>query len=179
MNDERWIVACHEAGHAVVALVLGGRCDGLALSADGEGGLAQCCELLGDRVAYVDAAGNAAEYLAKRNDAPELPIQRSQVAVDEITAELPMVLVMASERPVGHLRRYVSDERSIALWAIAGHEGNPESWAGRVARVHRTASEIVERNADQILAVARALYVAGKLNGDEIKSLYEGSKCPT
>ncbi|MEZ6130524.1 MAG: hypothetical protein R3C59_17700 [Planctomycetaceae bacterium] len=65
MNDVRWLTAIHEAGHAISAIVQGGRCLGLVLYAGDKSGQASIDELLPDRLAYAIASGPAAERLTE------------------------------------------------------------------------------------------------------------------
>lgn len=179
MKTDRWIVACHEAGHAVSTIVLGGRCDGVALL-DDMSGLCQSFELLGDREAYCIAAGPAAEPLAEQYPVPEFTPPESRPTVDEIES-LPICqtapfLAAQMARSEADRKYGPSDDRRIALWAIEGREDQPEVWAGRVAHAHRIAADIITQNADSIVRVASALFKTNSLSGPEVTALFERSK---
>jgi hypothetical protein len=174
MMPDRWRTACHEAGHAVAAVVLGGKCLGVVLY--GDGGQAQLDELLGNRNAFAVAAGPVAERLAEQFPAPATPPAETRVlSVDEIEA-LP---VCASAPFLGcQLARTAqdrkggdSDARSLALWAVTGNEDAPETWAKRVEFARRVADEIVQANAAAIIRVGESLFVYGSLSRDEINQL--------
>lgn len=176
--NERWQTACHEAGHAIASIVLGGKAHGVVLFPGG-GGQAQIDELLADRLAYSIAAGPAAERLAKEHPAPtESPVESILLSVDEVEA-LPVFAsapYIACQMARSHEDRKNSatDAQILAHWAIRGCEDVPEAWAGRVAHAHRMAAEIVRRNAESIVRVARALFVAGSLSEIQILNQMEG-----
>lgn len=169
--SERWVAALHEAGHAVAVFQLGGRCEGIVVTGHGTGG----CTfggLLGDRAAFAVAAGQAAETLAGQHDPPpvdaiespaELPVDAAGLRCD--------FLVREANRQPGDRWTHPSDDQSLARWAIAGRESEPESWPRRVRFAKRVAAEIVERNAERILRVASELYRLGRLTGDDIDKL--------
>ena len=169
-TNDRWVVAVHEAGHGVAGVELGGRCVGLALTSDG-GGIAGVPDLHGDRHVFMVAAGPAAEYLATEYDAPELPVVEPTAPVEDTTddfaAEWFEHAIAKSEK---HPQFCVSDDRTIALWAITGREDDPDSWSRRVQFAKRIAGEIVEANVDKIVRVAEALFIRGRLSRDEVSS---------
>ncbi|HUP82409.1 MAG TPA: hypothetical protein VM260_27900 [Pirellula sp.] len=172
MTNNYWLVSCHESGHAIGSIVMGGRCDGLLLSADG--GQAHCLDLIGDRNAFMVACGPAAESLSEKFDAPECtPVPFEAIANNPPeTASRDFALWCGVADISGINRKCVSDSRVLALWAIE-REDEPESWARRIEFVHRVAAEIVDKNMAKILRIARALYQRGVLTGTEIKQLYE------
>jgi hypothetical protein len=178
MKSERWISACHEAGHGIASLVLGGKCFGLALYDGGQSGQASISELDANRYAFAVAAGPAAERLAEEYPAPNCtPAESRTLTVDEIES-LPVrktspYLAAQLARTSDDRKDGPSDDRLIALWAIGGHEDQPDSWAGRVAHAHRIAADIVQRNATAIVAVATELYMRGSLCGPEVLSISE------
>lgn len=177
MKTNRWQVALHESGHAVSTIVMGGRCDGVALL-DDTSGLCQSSELLGDREAFCIASGPAAEILAEEYPAPNCtPAESRTLTVDEIES-LPICktapfLATQLARTESDRTDGPSDDRRIALWAISSHEDQPELWARRVVRAHRIAADIVQRNATAIAAVATELYMRGSLCGPEVLSISE------
>jgi hypothetical protein len=178
MKTERWKIALHESGHAVSAIVRGGRCDGVALL-DDDSGLCQTGELLGNRDAYCIAAGPAAERLAEEYPAPDCtPPESRTLTVDEIE-QLPLfdtarLVACQMAKTADTRRKFSSDDRLLAEWAISGNESDPESWAGRVAYAHEMAAEIVRHNAATIARIAEQLFVRGSLAESEVKTLFEG-----
>jgi hypothetical protein len=175
MTSERWNTAVHESGHAVSAIVLGGRCKGLILLDDGTSGCAELEEILGNRQAYATAAGPAAERLASEYAPPEEPVKEQSVTVDNFEDaplfESSPYLTVQLARTAETRKIHKSDNRLIAEWAIGGNEDQPETWAERVAHCHQMAAEIVERNAAKIIRVAERLFVRGCLNEREILEL--------
>jgi hypothetical protein len=173
MSGERWRIACHESGHAVAAIELRGRCDGLLIDADG--GQAHINQLCGDRLAFAIAAGPAAEHLAGEHQAPDVEpaplasVVSEQPSLLSVDRDFALACQMADVPGIG--RRSPSDSRFIAEWAIGGREDAPELWAGRVAFAKRVASQIVEKNGSQIVALASALFIRGRLTGAEIVNL--------
>jgi hypothetical protein len=180
MKSDRWVIACHEAGHAVSTIVLGGRCDGVALL-DDTSGLCQSLELLGNREAYCIAAGPAAERLAEEYPAPDCTDSESRtLTVDEVES-LPICktapfLAAQMARSEADRKYGPSDDRRIALWAIEGREDQPEVWAGRVAHAHRIAADIITKNAAAVVRVASALFKTNSLSGPEVTALFERPK---
>lgn len=171
MTGERWTAAIHEAAHAVAAIELGGRVEGLVVTTHGTGG---CTfdRLLADRAAFAVAAGSIAEHLAGQHTPPpvdavepvvELPAGASGRGFDFLSRE--------ANRQPGDRWTHPSDDQSLARWAIGGREDDPESWAGRVAFAKRVATQIVERNADRIVLVATELYRHGRLTEIDINNL--------
>tara|TARA_R110002049_G_scaffold47902_1_gene138362 strand:- start:53790 stop:54344 length:555 start_codon:yes stop_codon:yes gene_type:complete len=176
-SDHRWLVSCHEAGHAIAALELGGETNGVILTGNG-GGMALSDDLHGDREAFVVAAGPAAEYLAEHHDAPDAPITTpDQVAATDIPADSHRdfaTVCMFADLPTP--RSSMPDDVRIARWAIAGRESDPDCWAERVDFAKYVAAKIINANTDRIVAVARQLFVRGRLSGDEIKSIHSEIK---
>ena len=170
-TDTRWKTALHEAGHAVAAIALGGKCCGLVLF-DDTSGQAHLAELLGDREAFSIAAGQAAEQLAGNYSAPECSLM---VAVETLPQTSEFLVTQLAKGDDVH-NEFVSDSRLLAVWAISGWEELPESWAGRVAHAHRVAAELVDRNAAAIVRVAESLFVCGSLGEQEIRTLFEGNE---
>ena len=173
-SSDRWRTAIHEAGHAIAGHELGGRCVGLALREDG--GLASVYDLHGSTFAYMVAAGPAAEYLATKHPAPEMPpadvITREPIdPADSEASRFEFAVARAAIQPT----HYQSDARSIALWAITSHEDDPDSWSRRVRFARHVADEIVERNVDRIVRLASELFIRGRLSRVEIESLLNGA----
>jgi len=173
-TNERLRLSCHEAGHAIAAIELGGTCNGVILT--NAGGQTIVDGLYSDRAAFMYASGPAAEVLADRFEPPAV---NSFIAPDELSATITpgdtsVLAMLCSVADIEQLpRSAVSDERELALWSITGREDEPESWAGRVAFAKRVAAEIVSKNTQAILKVAGALYERGKLSREEIKTLLE------
>lgn len=169
MINTRWVTCCHESGHGVVGVALGGRCNALLVrEADG---FAFVDQLSSDADAIMTAAGRAAEVLADRFTTPEGPRIPSPVPAGKADPLSVGVEYAATVSAEGVCRQYRSDSQALALWAIDGHLDEPEAWPERVARAHRAASRHVEHNATKILRVAEALYLRGYLSGEEIKTL--------
>lgn len=180
MTDDQWRIAVHEAGHAVAALEFGGQCDGLVLLPEG-GGLAGVEALGNGRDAYMIAAGPESERLAEEYDAPEAMRPSGELlTVNEIesTSIFRSAPYLAAQlaKPENKRKSWVSDERHLALWAITGHEHDPESWARRLDFVRHVAREVVDRNVETIIRLARALYEAGSLSADEILAIAQPQK---
>lgn len=172
-TNDRWLISCHEAGHAVGAIVLGGACDGVLLSVDS--GQAHCRDLLGNNNAYMTACGPSAESLAEQFDAPICePVSFETIAKNPPeTASHEFAAWCGVADVIGINRKFESDSRSLALWAISGIESEPEKWAGRVAFARHVANQIIETNKSAVIRVARALYERGALTGEQIKQLFE------
>lgn len=169
----RWRVACHEAGHAVVAIAQGGQCTGVLLTAFG--GLTCVDELHGDAVAIMIAAGDAAEVLAEQHPAPKIAF-RTPEAIS--SGDLPPTQLESSLAAICKcadiptlVERYEPDASRLALWAISGREEEPDSWAGRVLFARTMAAKAVMDNENKILTIARRLYVDGVLSGRETMEL--------
>ena len=182
--ESLWKLAIHEAGHGVIAIVLGGQCTGVAIYGGGGGarldGLDHHDELgtlFSRRHAIATAAGPAAEVLADRFPVPtETPAAHRKLTIDEFLANPDDVrnLIADNQARPDEDRFLVSDDRKIAEWAIGGNEQFPETWAGRVADVHRAAAELVEQNAEAIARLATALYVRGSLDEDQVSDCLNG-----
>lgn len=176
MTNNRWIAAVHEAAHGVVGFELGGRVTGLGLAAIDGAGLASVHDLCGSNHAIMTAAGAVSEYLADQHEAPQL-LDVDVVApepVDPTDSEASR-FCFAVARATIQPTHYQSDSRSIALWAIGGHEDDPSGWQRRVSFVQRVATDLVERNADRIVRLARELFVKGRLTRAEIENLLKGA----
>ena len=65
------------------------------------------------------------------------------------------------------------DDRSIALWAITGHEGEPETWAGRVAWVKHQVAGLVADSRPVIQKLADELYRVGAVRPSTSKATQE------
>jgi hypothetical protein len=171
-TNDRWRIACHEAGHCIAALELGGTCNGAVLTA--AGGQAFVDGLYADRQAFMVAAGPAAESIADRYEPPAAvsvvsPAELASASLQDVDRDLATACSFADLESLP--RSAASDSHKLALWSITGREEEPESWAGRVAFAKRVAAEIVNKNARAIVEIAKSLYVAGRLTGEEIKSL--------
>jgi hypothetical protein len=179
MLDSRWKTSCHEAGHAVAALELGGRALGVCLLSEG-GGLCQNDELDGTRNAFAAAAGPAAERLADEHPVPDVITDQTPVNVDELEnlpvfASAPAIACQMARSPKTR-RQYDHDDRIIALWAIGGTESAPDCWGRRVEFARQVAAELVERNTAAIVAIAKELFQRSSLSETEIKTLFDGVK---
>ena len=178
MSSNRWRIALHESGHAVACLALGGRCTGVVLLDDGSEGIAEICELLGDRDAFAVAAGPAAESLVDQFTVPDVAITLAVVSLDNFESlpifESSPYLATQMARTAGTRSAHISDARRLALWAITGREDLPERWAGLVEHAHQVAAEIVRHNAAAIVRIAEQLFVSGSLAESEVKALFEG-----
>jgi hypothetical protein len=175
-HSKRWLAACHEAGHAVVGLDLGGRCSGLVLTAGG--GLADVTEIYGDQRAFMVAAGDAAAALAEHNAKPGGDYRTPEAIVTSdlsspIEGSLRAACMVADMQEL--TQRYPSDAARLATWAVSGKETEPESWAGRVAFARHIAAKAVEVNRDKILTIARRLFTEGVLSGEEVTKLFRES----
>ena len=175
MSKALWRTSLHESGHGIASLALGGTCEGLVMFDDGAG-IAQIGELLPNQEAYSIAAGPAAESLASDFPIPNVESAKTGVlTVDEIET-LPLfatapALACQLARTSDDRRPGDSDNRRLALWAIAGCEDEPGRWAERVAFAHRIAGEIVRNNAQAIAAVAAELFSKGSLSGSEVAAI--------
>lgn len=174
MSESRWETALHEAGHCVAALALGGECRGAVVLPDG-GGYAQPIVLDSTQHAYAIAAGAVAEDLAKQHPAPDVEIGSRWLTDDEIEAlPISQSAPLLARRLGSNPRNSDSDERTLALWAIQGRERFPHEWVSRIEHAKTMAAAIVRRNADAVVRVARALFIAGSLSEQEIINHYEG-----
>ena len=170
-TNDRWRTAVHEAGHAVACVELGGRCSGLALFPTG-GGLAGTQGLFGDKHAFMTASGHAAEILATEYSAPELPVVETAAPEPSIdTIGEPSWFSFNTARYEEQPERYETDQRTLALWSIAGREEDPDSWARRVRFAHHVADQIVKANATRIVRLAAELFVKNRLSRVEIETL--------
>ena len=172
MNDDRWFIAIHEAGHAVAGIALGGQVDGVVLMFDG--GLAHVRGLHCDRHAFMVASGPAAEYLSQQHAAPERVAETPPPLPANADFQFAEICYFA-DRP-GLLKTFESDDRKIAQWAIDGRESEPESWAGRVQFCHHIAAKIVAENEACIVEIARQLFIHGRLTSDEVSRIYQEQK---
>jgi hypothetical protein len=181
MNTEiRWQLALHESAHAVAALVLGGRALGVCLLDGDGGGLCQSDELNPTAEAFMVAAGPEAETLSKTYPVPDIAVQLESASIANIET-LPIfasspALACRMLRTPDTRPQNDSDARHLALWAIFLHEDDPESWVRRIALARNVAQELVERNAEKIVAVAKKLFQRSSLSESEIKTIVEGCK---
>jgi hypothetical protein len=171
----RWLMSLHESAHGVTAIALGGRCCGAAILDDGLNGLCQTDELLGDREMWMVAAGPAAERLAAEYPIPDVEIDQTTISAEQIE-NLPVfatapTIACQMARTSDMRQQYASDDRRLALWAISGHESEPDTWLRRVEFARQMAAELIERNAAAIVAVATKLFEKSSLSENEIKSL--------
>ena len=171
--NERWRIACHEAGHAVACLALGGQCNGVMLHVDG--GLAMVDGLYQDREAYMIASGPAAERLAEQCDAPMCePIPFNEVAANPPIDGDPMFSRWTTVADVSGVNGgSESDDRKLALWSIEGRESEPDTWVRRLKFARHISNQIIEANREAILRVARELFKNGVLTGPAITQLYK------
>jgi hypothetical protein len=181
MNREhRWKSALHESGHGIAAIALGGKCLGLVLLDDGYSGLCQSGDLDATRTAFMVAAGPAAERLAEVVPVPDVPISESVVATDEVESlavftSSPLLACQMARTPETR-KHFSSDDRQLALWAVTGHEDEPERWAARRYFADHVAEHVVAKNAAAIVRVATALFEKSSLSETEIKKLVDGAK---
>ena len=176
-TSDRWIAACHEAGPGVVGFELGGTVIGLAVASVDGFGLADVRNLSNDNVQVMTAAGPASEYLAAEHEAPPLPDldMITPAPVDPMDSDASR-FDFAVARSVIQPGHFQSDARSLALWAITGHEDDPAGWQRRVAFVKHVAADLVGRNADRIVRLAGELFVRGRLSRTEIENLLKGAR---
>lgn len=172
--NERWRIACHEAGHAVACLALGGQCSGVMLHVDG--GFAMVDGLYQDREAYAIASGPAAERLAEQFDAPMCePIPLAEVAANPPIDGDPIFSRWTSVADVSGVNGgSESDDRKLALWSIEGRESEPDTWVRRLKFARHISNQIIEANREAILRVARELFERGAITGETVKQLFEG-----
>jgi len=163
----RWRTSIHESAHAVVAIVLGGKCDHLTLYPD-DSGLASLDQLSPFDLAVSQAAASAAETLLADEIPPGPEPKPRTIAGREACDVSPSVdlAVLASRIPRGEA---VSDERAVALFCIAGLEHEPpERWVNRFYTIHAVAQRVVSDHRDSILRVASLLYAKGVLSEGDI-----------
>lgn len=168
MNNERWQVALHEAGHCCAAMALGGECTHLAIFPDGRG-LAALDGLSPFDFAVARAAAAAAEEMLADEPAPPLPEPEPVHARRGICGSTPTAALaaLASRFP---REAATSDERAIAEYCITGLEHEPpERWGQRFRVVHAVAYRVVADHQRQILTVARALFTRGVLHTPDIE----------
>lgn len=171
MTSDRWVTAVHEAGHAVAALELDGQCEGLVLNVDG--GLAHVTVPCPDREAYMIAAGPTAQELAGKNAAPELqgPEKLGTTKALHPKEDFMFALSVELAEVPGSMRTLETDERRLAVWAIGGHESEPDSWARRIQFANYVAHKVVSANVEKIIRVAEQLFIHGHLSGDEVTGI--------
>tara|TARA_R110002073_G_scaffold177188_9_gene335149 strand:+ start:9318 stop:9842 length:525 start_codon:yes stop_codon:yes gene_type:complete len=168
MNSLRWTIAIHEAAHAVACIALGGRVSSVEVLSDCGG--CNMIELSPDRLAFAAAAGPRAEYLADEFDPPVMP--------EPITAKMPEAIADDSTEPAPATTLpmepiAVHDDERIALWAISGHFGEPDSWARRVRFAYHVADQLITANRDHVVEIAKALYLRSRLNANDIEQITE------
>lgn len=158
----RWTVAIHEAGHAVAAFVLTGTRVVATLHENGGGAAWPHEELSPTDTAIMTAAGPLAEPLANRYAAPDIP---PQVAGNTPSPALPTLETVATLETAAELKsvftKSIADHVVIARWCIAGLEKHPERWAQRHAWVQTLAARLIRDHEQQIVEVARVLYLRG------------------
>ncbi|KLU02968.1 hypothetical protein RISK_004938 [Rhodopirellula islandica] len=164
-TDHRWETAIHEAGHAVAAIVLGGKCTHAELTLDS--GHVLLDELSPDDRAFAVSAGPAAEFLAGLHEPPPRPMgEMGQGSVD--LGHLPEPHT-SPETPAKEPSWFSPpDDVKVARWAIEGCEKEPERWASRVYFARHIAHKIIEDHRDEILTLASRLYLAGQLDQAEV-----------
>jgi hypothetical protein len=170
--NERWRIACHEAGHVVAGVMLGGRVTGALIIATG--GQALVDGLYSDRFAFMIAAGPLSESLASSHEPPVCesvvnPEQLASTSVAGVERDLAIASCFADLEAIP--RSALSDDRHLAEWAITGREDQPQSWARRVEFCHHVAGQIVDKNAGAIVRIAEQLFIRGRLSGQEITNL--------
>jgi hypothetical protein len=179
-REHRWKSALHESGHGVAAIALGGKCLGLVLLDAGYSGLCQSGDLDATRQAFMIAAGPAAEKLAVEHPVPDVPIEESIVTADEIESlpvfETSPLLACQLVRIPDTRKQFSSDDRQLALWAVTGHEDEPERWAARRYFADHVAGDLVSKNSAAIVAVATELFQRTSLSETEIKAQFDGAK---
>jgi hypothetical protein len=183
MTKERWQIALHEAAHSVVGFALGGLPDGCAVTGDGRG-LSRTLLLEGRRRAYVSAAGEAGELLAGRY--PEPPAAEvSPLATNSPVAEVSPVVTSLAEKSFdeslaefesGPPGVFESDDRAMALLAIAGCESEPERWAENVRHFKVTASRLVAEHEPLVVELATEVFLRGRMTGPQIHRLLTKKK---
>jgi len=159
----RWRTALHEAGHVVLARVLGSPRNFAAVF-DDDGGMA-FDKLPNDSIeaALVTAAGRIAESLADTFSAP-----MDQPAPSAFSSADSKDFRRAGDR---HEKDTPCDEDRVAQWCIAGHADLVESWAQRHAWITSYARGLVAENAELIRRVAEHLYSNVHVNPDELTML--------
>lgn len=157
----RWTVAIHEAGHAVAAFVLTGTRVVATLHENGGGAAWPHEELSPTDTAIMTAAGPLAESLANRYAAPDIP----PVARNTPSPALPTLETVATIETAAELKsvftKSIADHVVIARWCIAGLEKHPQRWVQRHAWVQTLAARLIRDHEQQIVKVARVLYLRG------------------
>ena len=168
-DDRRWRAAIHESAHVAATFALGGKPYGAWIDADGCGSASCGGCLRGTLHAIMCAAGPASAPLADQTAPPETP-----AAAPAIVDEIPLAPPLSDEEMMSmheELQFLTTDERTVAEWAITKFESEPEKWAGRVAWVRYQGWAIVRENAGLILAIARRLFLAGRVTSRELYRL--------
>lgn len=162
--EARWRTAIHEAGHVITSMIFAPKKWNTTVILPNLGGLAyNCADFPEIQNAIIMAAGRAAEQLIKTCPVPATPQQAPSLgnplgnAFNKLPKEFKETL--AVDNAIGE-----SDERRLALYAIAGHELKPEEWLPRLREVERQAAVLVRQYRPSILIVATELFKAGYLS---------------
>ncbi len=160
----RWIVAIHEAGHAVAAFVMTGTRVVMTLHEDGGGAAWPLQDLPPTDHAIMVAAGPLAESLASRHSPPEISAPAGETS-PFLRRALPTLESAATSETAAELKsdlaRSPSDHVALARWCIAGFEDQPERWAQRHAWVQTLATRLIRNHEKSIVEAARELYLRG------------------
>jgi hypothetical protein len=160
--NQRWRISLHEAGHAIYGQLKMGDTSGHAVVLENLSG-AYAFEneipiVTFDR-AILAACGPAAEELAGQFEPPkESPKPKKAVCPgpSEVSA---FKEIQKSIR--GTVTQGFSDDEIVAKWCVLGCPSSPERWVRRHRIVTETAKMFVSFHAEQILCVARELYLTG------------------
>ena len=167
-NKDRWQVAVHESAHGVAAIALGGTCSQLSVHSDG-GGMAFIRGLIPFDNAVAVAAPKAASEILGDVQAPAIEPTTELLDVRTSVADLTPREKLANIAARFPPHSTPTDEQVIAAYCINGVEHEHERWAERYHLVHHIAYQVVRNHRDQILRVARELFMRGVLSQDEIK----------
>ena len=160
--NQRWRTSLHEAGHAVYDRVAFGNQKGYVYVLDDT--VAMCVgdfqrESYGFQDAVMSACGKSAESLADQHAPPEARPKPSEILSPEPSKTSVYQELQQDVATVKHSGE--SDSRRIAVWCITGYESYPEKWKRRHDIIRREAGAFIANHAEQILVVARRLYVDG------------------
>jgi len=180
-DAERWGAAVHEAGHAVAMLALADEAGTpprlvvrAAVADPGRGGVSWTPAVGPDYEVQVTIAGLVAEGLADELPLPPAdqriaPRRRRPSDADTNPFGIPPFSREEDEAWVRQGRAGMSDWRKVALWAIHGHEEDPETWPRRVAELRARVEGLLRKHLSALAAAAAVLYrdggfVAGSLD---------------